>query len=677
MSRAFVIRPFNIKSDSAGRKIDFERVDRELITPALVAAGLEGGTTGKLVDAGNIREDMFSLILEAHLVVADVTVHNANAFYELGIRHALRKRHTVMIRGEPSTDAPPFDLSTDRYLPYPIDDPGAALAQLTDVLKMTLATARPTDSPVFQLLPLLPEADPVQATVMPVDFRQEVERARAAGAVGWLRLLSDEVRSTRFNRAGLCLTGRTQWALKDGEGALDTWSRVLAEDPDHVEANFALANIYERNSRSAQPEINLAASNLAIERIEKNAAATRADRTEASTLRGRNLKSLWRLAFAGATTVAERRTKALDPLLLRSYEAYRDAFLNDLNHFYSGVNALSCATLLLDLAASDDWSMLFDSNDKADAYLADLKRSADSLRQTVPLSVQAALRRMDATDPERIWAAVSAADTGFLADGAVGKRVVNLYRGAIPIGSRFAWDAARGQLRLFSDLGIRQALADEVIAQLDPIFVKGNGAMPAKPLHVVVFAGHTVDVPGRPQPRFPTSLVPAARKRIDEVFTELNDGSHDLLVLASAAAGADILAHESCVALGLASVVCLPMPRTVYAQRAFDGVDDDWRTRYLNLIEGRKLGEALLELSDQPGLPRWLETQGIDPWERGNRWVQQLALSWGAQRLSLVALWDGKTAGDATGGTAHMVSLARGSGRMRVMPIDPAGLAAA
>jgi len=42
----------------------------------------------------------------------------------------------------------------------------------------------------------------------------------------------------------------------------------------------------------------------------------------------------------------------------------------------------------------------------------------------------------------------------------------------------------------------------------------------------------------------------------------------------------------------------------------------------------------------------------------------------------LVALWDGKSSGDAAGGTAHMVDLARASGRMRVVQIDPGTLAA-
>jgi hypothetical protein len=52
-----------------------------------------------VIDAGNIRSDMFALILEADIVICDITVHNANVFYELGIRHALRKKHTVLIKG--------------------------------------------------------------------------------------------------------------------------------------------------------------------------------------------------------------------------------------------------------------------------------------------------------------------------------------------------------------------------------------------------------------------------------------------------------------------------------------------------------------------------------------------------------------------------------------------------
>jgi hypothetical protein len=133
---------------------------------------------------------MFSLILEADLVICDVTVHNANVFYELGIRHALRKKRTVLVRGRQSADQIPFDLLTDRYLAYDLDDPAGAEAQLVDMLEATLGSDRDTDSPVFRMLPSLPEADAASVQAIPLDFREEVDRAVATRSTALLRLLA-------------------------------------------------------------------------------------------------------------------------------------------------------------------------------------------------------------------------------------------------------------------------------------------------------------------------------------------------------------------------------------------------------------------------------------------------------------------------------------------------------
>src|SRR3954454_5629575 len=153
MTSAFVIRPFGKKKDAKGTtEVDFDRVHKDLIGPAMVANELAGGTTGQIVEAGNIREDMFALIIEADLVVCDVTVHNANVFYELGIRHALRKKRSVLIKGGPVADSTPFDILTDRYLSYDIGDPGKAKDELVKVIRATLASER-RDSPVFKMLP--------------------------------------------------------------------------------------------------------------------------------------------------------------------------------------------------------------------------------------------------------------------------------------------------------------------------------------------------------------------------------------------------------------------------------------------------------------------------------------------------------------------------------------------
>ena len=127
--RAFIIRPFGKKKDLRGDEIDFDEVERLLIAPALKAVDAEGGTTIDIVESGNIRVDMFRRLLTADLVVADLTIHNANVFYELGVRHALRDRVTVLIRA--SASEVPFDLKTDRYLGYDVD--AAQVSQLDSV----------------------------------------------------------------------------------------------------------------------------------------------------------------------------------------------------------------------------------------------------------------------------------------------------------------------------------------------------------------------------------------------------------------------------------------------------------------------------------------------------------------------------------------------------------------
>src|SRR5258708_35947822 len=97
--RAFIVRPFGTKEG-----VNFSEVDRQLIGPALAACDIQGGTTEPFRQAGNIRTDMFQQLLVADVVVADVSVHNANVFYELGIRHALQPKRTLLLRAKSKKD---------------------------------------------------------------------------------------------------------------------------------------------------------------------------------------------------------------------------------------------------------------------------------------------------------------------------------------------------------------------------------------------------------------------------------------------------------------------------------------------------------------------------------------------------------------------------------------------
>jgi hypothetical protein len=661
MRQAFIIRAFNIKNDSAGKEVDFERIHRELIAPALEAVGLGGGTTGKIIDAGNIREDMFGLILEADLVVCDITVHNANVFYELGIRHALRKKGTVLIKGAPVADATPFDILTDRYLEYSVDEPAKKLHDLIEVIRATLVSPRETDSPIFKMLPTLPELDPAAVQVVPTDFTEEVARAKAAKAAGWLRLLASEVTGQRFQWPALRSIGKAQWQLADYVGARRTWLRVREAVPNDLEANFALANLLERQYRGEKRPELLEASNQAIGSVLAHEGSTAEQRAEALALHGRNLKTLWRLDFEALGSVADRREKATNRNLVSSYEAYRKAYLVDLNHFYSGLAALQMGVIAQELALDSAWEYAFEDSEQATAYKSELGRQVEALRSSVRLATNAAIERLGQEGKDRVWANIGRADLLFLTEER-DQRVVQAYRDAVPKSDAFAWDAARGQLQLFASLGVRAERAERVIQELDA-YVEPTKSVPD--LHLVVAVGHRTDEPGRAVRRFPADQEQQARELIRRALGELKAAGLTLRILASVAPGTDIIVHEVCKELGIESFVCLPMPPAEFAGTVFGGLDD-WRRRFLELVDGRQP----LCLSDQEGLPRWLRASGFDPWERGNRWVLEMAQTASARKLTLLALWDGKATGDARGGTADMVRIAQKAGVFDVRVID-------
>jgi hypothetical protein len=506
---------------------------------------------------------------------------------------------------------------------------------------------------------------------IPTDLAEEVARASAAESAGWLRLLASEVMGLRFQWPALRLVAQAQWELKDYDGARKSYELIRSNDMDDINANLALANIFERSYRLQKRAELLEDSNQAIARVLESRKSTAAQVAEAEALRARNLKTLWRLDFEGEADLAKRRKTATSRALLQSYEAYRRAYLSDLNHYWAGLAALQQGTVAADLAAGEVWQDIFDNNDQAAAYQGELTRQLEALRHAVSKAIEAALMRPDITPGDRVWAKLSAADLMFLGAERA-KRVVQAYKDAIPRNKdaiprnrRFVWDAAKGQLGLFAQLGIKAELANEVIQTIDSLVAAPEPDK--KELHMV--AGHRADEPGRSTPRFPASCEAKARDLILESLAGTLDAAARVHVLASAAPGSDILCHEICRELGIDSTICLPMPKENFARLAFGGLEN-WRARFLSLVSSR----PVIQLSVQADLPRWLKASGLNPWERANRWVLEMAQASGAARVTLIALWDGKTTGDAPGGTAHMVKLARDAGTVAEVLIDASSL---
>jgi hypothetical protein len=91
--------PFGEKPDASGAKIDFDDVYEFMIRGAIEDdLELECIRCDKITEPGLIHADMLKEIFEADVAVVDITTTNANVFYELGVRHALRKGVTVVIR---------------------------------------------------------------------------------------------------------------------------------------------------------------------------------------------------------------------------------------------------------------------------------------------------------------------------------------------------------------------------------------------------------------------------------------------------------------------------------------------------------------------------------------------------------------------------------------------------
>ena len=235
--RAFIIRPFGTKNE-----INFDDVEKKLIDPALNKLEVTGRTTMEIRRQGNIRLDMFQRLLTADLVIADISIQNANVYYELGVRHALRGKHTFMIRARGAgnkTDEVPFDIKTDRYLTYDGVDPAASVDDLYLGLRDTI-NSESDDSPVFQMLPDLDEQDRSRFLPIPRDYREEVECATQNKELGDLELLAAEARGFEWEIEGMRLVGRAQFNLKAFEGARATWEAVRRQYPLDVEANTLL-----------------------------------------------------------------------------------------------------------------------------------------------------------------------------------------------------------------------------------------------------------------------------------------------------------------------------------------------------------------------------------------------------------------------------------------------------
>ncbi len=620
----FVAMPFGCKQG-----IDFDAVYAELIRPALEGAGFRVFRADEEARAGDIRADMFQELLVADLVVAELTLDNPNVWYELGVRHALRARGVLLLQSERSYQ--PFDIYTDRKLRYRLrdgqPDPAHLDADRSALAKMALATMQSWHgrriSPVFQLLPGLVEqpwrrlllSDHNEFRDSFEQWQERMELARQGNRPGDVMLLADEAPIWPLKVEAERTAGRTLLRLQQFELALERFEAALALDPDEP---ALLRDKGITLGRLNRPD-------------EANALADRLmrrwpDDPENACLRGRLAKQRWIERWRRpAATAADSRALAAQAWaeLGRAMAAYRDAFISNPAHYYSGINALTLAVIATELGVALSTS------------------ENDGLEGGVAWACAAALLR----SPDDFWARATAAELALLRDRP--EAVEQAWRAALAVSNkdRFALESSRQQLTLLRDLGVREAgvtcalsLLDEAIAGLPAI---------RQARRVFLFSGHMVDAPDRPVPRFPADREALAAGAIDAKLDELGMNGDDLAICGGACGG-DILFAEAALRRHCPVQLHLQYREADFLRASVAFAGPAWVDRYYALrdhqlvsvcIQTDRLGQAPADRN---------------PYERNNLWQLYTALAQGASAVRFVALWN-QGGGSGPGGTQHMV----------------------
>jgi hypothetical protein len=162
MGSCFVIMGFGEKTDfqsNPQRVLNLNMTYEDIIKPTVEEAGHTCIRADEIIHSTLIDKPMYDNLLSADLVIADLSTSNANALYELGVRHALRPHRTIVMAE--NNFSFPFDLNHLSILKYEHLGKELGFREVTRVKQTlkakitTLMSSPEVDSPVFLFIPSL------------------------------------------------------------------------------------------------------------------------------------------------------------------------------------------------------------------------------------------------------------------------------------------------------------------------------------------------------------------------------------------------------------------------------------------------------------------------------------------------------------------------------------------
>ena len=324
----FVLMPFGDKTDASGRVIKFDRVYNDVIRPAIADAGMAAIRADEELTRGIIHKPMYERLILCDFAVADLTTANANVFYELGVRHAVRRGSTALIYAKETRI--PFDIAAQRALPYELDAAGiptdATTARAALCMQLEhMRDHRDEDSPIFELLRPFPAAiEHLKTNVLQdmTDTTRLEEELQDAECTDQLKAFQANLGDLDGVETGvlvkLFLAYRDQRAWDEMIALVDLMSKPLANTV-MIREQLALA-------------LNRAGNSEDAEQVLKTLIAERGGSSESYAILGRVYKDRWRKAKNKFTAKGE---------LDRAIDAYMKGFESDWRDALPGINAVT------------------------------------------------------------------------------------------------------------------------------------------------------------------------------------------------------------------------------------------------------------------------------------------------------------------------------------------------
>jgi hypothetical protein len=328
---------FGRKTDfETGRTLDLEKSYKNIIKPAVIAAGLQCVRADEIAHSGVIDIPMYEHLLKADVVVADLSTSNRNALYELGVRHALRPYTTIVICDD-SLKSFPFDVNHVLIRQYHHMGDGIDFEEVErfrNVLMNAIneiynKNRRPGDSPVYTFLngltpPALAEAMKGVATAV-AKAAPVFGEASAAGDLVYSELMRqvDEAQGKgdflQPRRTSPCL-GESGW--KPDEAAEAARRKGLADIPEKAEDPYLIQRLALVTYKSSlpSPEVALTEAQTILATLNPQTS----NDTETLGLWGAIHKRLWNL-------------KGRPEDLKKAVRAYERGFYLR-NDYYNGIN---------------------------------------------------------------------------------------------------------------------------------------------------------------------------------------------------------------------------------------------------------------------------------------------------------------------------------------------------